>query len=84
MTIAPLGDSAVILTVGERLDETLLGRVRAIASALERDPPPGVTDIVPAFATITVFYDLARVGGFAHFCSELEQRAARRCRTRAG
>jgi len=77
MTIAPLGDSAVVLTVGEGLDETLLGRVRAIATALEGDPPPGVADIVPAFATITVFYDLARIGGFAHFCSELEQRVAR-------
>jgi inhibitor of KinA len=77
MTIAPLGDSAVVLTVGSGLDEALLGRVRAIAAALERDPPPGVVDIVPTFGTITVFYDLARAGEFGRFCAEIEKRAAR-------
>src|SRR5207245_823854 len=69
-------DSAVVLTIGSGLDEALLGRVRAIATALERDPPPGVVEIVPAFATITVFYDLALVSGFANFCADLEQRVA--------
>ena len=34
-------------------------------------------DIVPAFATITVFYDLAVISGFARFCAEIEQRVAR-------
>lgn len=76
MTIAPLGDSAVILHVGPGLDEALLGRVRAMATALERDPPAGVTDIVPAFATITVFYDLTIIGSFTRFCLDLEQRVA--------
>jgi len=77
MTLTPLGDSAVVLTVGSGLDETSLGRASAIAAALERDPLPGVVDIVPAFATITVFYDLTLINGFARFCGELEQRAAR-------
>lgn len=76
MTLAPLGDSAVVLTVGEGLDEALLGRVRAISAALENDPPAGVVDVVAAFGTITVFYDLALIGEFARFCAELEQRAA--------
>ena len=77
MTIAPLGDSAVVLTVGPGLDETALGRVRAIAAALSCDPPRGVTDVVPAFATITVVYDLANIGEFARFCAEIEKRVAR-------
>lgn len=77
MTIAPLGDSAVVVTVGSGLGEALLGRVRAIAADLRRDPPPGVVDIVPAFAAITVFYDLGRVGGFGRFCAEIEQRVNR-------
>ena len=77
MTIAPLSDTAVVLTVGSGLDEASLGRVRAIATDIERDPPRGVVDIVPAFAMITVFYDLVPIGDFARFCAELEQRALR-------
>ena len=77
MTIAPLGDSAVVLTIASGPDETALARVRAIASALEREPPSGVVDIVPAFATITVFYEAARVGEFARFCEDIRQRAMR-------
>lgn len=83
MTIEPLGDSAVVLTVGPGLDEALLDRVRVIAAALECDPPVGVTDVVPAFSAITVFYDLANIGGFAHFCAELEQRVTRAVSTLA-
>jgi inhibitor of KinA len=74
MTIAPLGDSAVVISIGSGLDEALLASVRAIASMLECDPPPGTMDIVPAFATITMFYDLPNTGGFAHFCVEIEKR----------
>ncbi len=77
MTIALLGDSAVVLAIASAADETALERVRAIASALERDPPPGVVDIVPAFATITLFFDAARAGEFARFCEDIRQRALR-------
>jgi inhibitor of KinA len=77
MTLTPLGDSAVVLAVGAGLDESVLARVRAIATELQRDPPPGVVDIVPAFATVTVFYEPAQVGGFAPLCAALEARAAR-------
>jgi len=84
MTIAPLGDSAVVLTLGAGLDEALLGRVRTIATALERDPPTGVVDIVPAFATITVFYNLAGIGGFGRFCAEIEKRVSQADATLSG
>lgn len=77
MTVAPLGDSAVVITVGTSLDEALLGRVRAVAAELERNPPYGTVDIVSAFATVTVFYDVTRIGGFAHFSAEIERRVSR-------
>ena len=77
MTIAPLGDSAVVVTIGSGCDEALLGRVRTIASELERDLPRGATHIVPAFATITVFYDAGRVGEFGDFCAEIVKRASK-------
>jgi inhibitor of KinA len=77
MMLAPLGDSAVVLTVGLGMDDELMGRVRVIAADLERDPPRGVVDIVPAFGTLTVFYDLRLAGDFARFCAEIEKRAVR-------
>ena len=77
MTLTPLGDSAVVIAVGAGLDESVLARVRVIASALGRDPPPGVVDIVPAFATVTVYYDPAHITNFSSLCATLEARATR-------
>lgn len=58
MMFAPLGDSAVAVTVGPGLDEPTLARVRALASALRDGPVDGIVDVVPAYATVTVFYDV--------------------------
>jgi inhibitor of KinA len=77
MTLSPLGDSAVVVALGAGLDELALPRVRTFAAALQRDPPAGVVEIVPAFATVTVFYDPAHTGGYPQLCAELKARAAR-------
>jgi inhibitor of KinA len=77
MTLFPLGDTAVVLDLGHEVDEAMLARVRALTTALEHNPPAGVTDIVPAFATITVFYDLPRIVSYEQLCAELRTRAGR-------
>jgi inhibitor of KinA len=77
MTLTPLGDSAVVVALGSGLDETGLRRVRALAEALERDRPVGVVEVVPAFANVTVFYDVAQVGGYEWLCREIATRAER-------
>ncbi len=78
MTLSPLGDSAVVVGLGAPLlDESMLLRVRALAEALTRDLPPGVIEVVPAFATVTVFYDPVRIGDYAQLCTTLEARAER-------
>lgn len=77
MTLSPLGDSAVVVRLGSDLDETALRRVRALAAALEHDRPAGVVDVVPAFTSVTVFYDATHTGGYARLCAEVEARAAR-------
>ncbi|HND63169.1 MAG TPA: carboxyltransferase domain-containing protein, partial [Opitutaceae bacterium] len=61
MTLSALGDSAVVIALGEGIDEQVLARVRALTAALEQDRLPGVVDVVPAYATVTVFYDPAEV-----------------------
>ncbi|HVS53319.1 MAG TPA: 5-oxoprolinase subunit PxpB [Opitutaceae bacterium] len=77
MTLSPLGDSAIVLALGEVVDDAVLARVATLAAEIERHRPKGVTDVVPAFASVTVFYDIARVAGFAELCAELEALATR-------
>lgn len=57
MHVTPLGDTSLILTVGEGIDEPTLARVQAACRALETAALPGVTELVPAYTTVTVFYD---------------------------
>jgi inhibitor of KinA len=77
MTLAPLGDNAVVLEFGHEIDEAVSLRVRALAAALEHNPPAGVIEVVPAFTTVTVFYDLAHIGSYDQLCAELRTRAGR-------
>jgi inhibitor of KinA len=77
MTLSPLGDSAVVLTLGQGLDASMLLRVRAVAAALASDPMAGVVDVVPAFASVTVFYEPARIAGYAQLCAAITARAGR-------
>lgn len=77
MTLSPLGDSAIVAALGGSLDEPALLRARALAAELGHHPPAGVVDVVPAFATVTVFYDPARIAGYAQLCAEIEARATR-------
>lgn len=60
--VTPLGDGALTLTFGngisEELSEAVVMRARAIGDAAI----VGVTDVVPSYATVTVFYDAATIG----------------------
>ena len=44
MKIAPLGDSAVVVTLGETLDAATAAAVQALAAALEAKPLPGLIE----------------------------------------
>lgn len=57
MTFAPLGDSAVVVTLGATGDDSTLVHVRSLAAALERESGLGIVDVVPAYASVTVFYE---------------------------
>ena len=65
MHFSPLGDQAVTITLGDSIDEATHRRVRAVVARLDRDRPAGMIDVVPAFASVTVHYDPAAVGGDA-------------------
>lgn len=57
MQITPLGDAALMLTLGDSINESTHRQVQAVCRALAAEPLPGVSEVVPAYTTVTVFYD---------------------------
>ena len=55
--LTALGDSAVLLQLGEEIDPTINGRVHALASLIETSSVTGIVETVPAYATLLVHYD---------------------------
>lgn len=55
--VAALGDAAVLLTFGDRVDLALNRRVHRVARAVRAHAIPAVLDVVPAYATLAVHYD---------------------------
>jgi len=57
MRFTPLGDNALMLEVGDVIDEPTHRRVQEAWRVLAAAPLPGVTELVPAYTTVTLFYD---------------------------
>jgi inhibitor of KinA len=57
--LEPLGDAAVLVRLGDAIDESTHLRVRLAYARLRRAPVVAALDIVPAFTTVAVHYDPA-------------------------
>ena len=57
----PLGDSAITVALGDGISRTLSAEVLRVADGLRAASIRGVTEIVPAYATLGIFYDPLRV-----------------------
>ena len=55
-TFAPVGDGGVRVCFGDKISPRLHLRVRRFCRRLEQKPIPGVTEWVPGYATVTVYY----------------------------
>jgi len=55
--IEALGDSALLITLGERIDAQLNARAVALAERLAAARLPGVGDVAPAYASVCLRYD---------------------------
>lgn len=55
--IGRLGDGALLLQLGERIDAPTNARVHALARRLAARRPGWVLDVVPAYASLAVFVD---------------------------
>lgn len=53
----PLSDTAVTVQFGESIDEDTHAKVRTFCAYLDRHPFPGFVEQVPAFTTVTIYYN---------------------------
>ena len=59
MHCTPLGDRALLVTLGETIDDATHQRVRAALLRLDAAAIAGVTDLVPTFTSVAIHYDPA-------------------------
>lgn len=57
----PIGDAALTVEFGNVISPDLNARSIALAECVERDPFPGFLEAVPAYSTVSIFYDLELV-----------------------
>jgi allophanate hydrolase subunit 1 len=58
MQLAPLGDSAVVVSWPDLAADERRIVLASVTARLTNDRLPGVTAVVPAYASVTIFYDL--------------------------
>jgi len=57
MQITPLGDQALMVELGDSINESTHRRVQEAWRALSAEKLPGVSESVPAYTSVTLFYD---------------------------
>lgn len=57
MILAPLGDSALGITVADRISPDAIRRVHSLTASLRSAGIPGIQDVVPAYTGVVLFYD---------------------------
>lgn len=57
--LQPYGDSALIALFGEEISESSYRRVQGLLEALKANPPPGLGELIPAYASLVAAFDPA-------------------------
>ena len=68
------GPHALLLRFAERLGDKAFARGRAIAAELERHPPPGLVEFVPAFTSVLLEFDPRQVPDVDSLVADLTAR----------
>ncbi|MFG6147918.1 5-oxoprolinase subunit PxpB [Halobacillus sp. B23F22_1] len=58
-TLTHLGDQAVVITVSQEINEEAQAKVSLIFQLLEKHQPSWMVEYIPAFTTVTIFYNPA-------------------------
>lgn len=59
--IFSLGDSALTLDFGNVIDENINRQVMALFSHFQNNPLPGMIEAVPAYSSLTIYYDMLQL-----------------------
>ncbi|MBI1396579.1 MAG: 5-oxoprolinase subunit PxpB [Betaproteobacteria bacterium] len=70
--IVAMGESAVVVEFGRTVNRETNARARALGDYLRANPLPGVTDVVPAYAAVTVHFDTRETAGLLRVDNPLE------------
>ena len=86
-TLRPSGDHAVVIQLGNSIQQETHERVKAVTHLFENQPPDWLVEYIPAFTTVTLYYDPMRIieshKPFQHtspytvVCSEIEHMLSR-------
>ncbi|MEI6264743.1 MAG: 5-oxoprolinase subunit PxpB [Sphingobacteriia bacterium] len=60
LDIYPLGDQAITIQLGDSINASTNQEVIQIFNHLQNHPIYGITDIIPAYSSITIVYDVAQ------------------------
>src|SRR4051812_42066763 len=60
-SIFPLGDSALIIDFGNKIDEDMNQKVLELFCQLKNCSHPFITDLIPAYSSLAVYYDICSV-----------------------
>src|ERR1041384_5786843 len=71
------GPDAVLIRFAKRVGDEAFERSRALVAELQRNPPPGLIELVPAFTTLLLEFDTTLSGDLNATVSELVDRFAR-------
>ncbi len=82
--IHPLGDNAAIIQLSDHISIETHRKIQMICSYLEQYPKEWITEVIPAFTTIAIFYNPAMIAALSHtsslpydyICAELRKIAA--------
>lgn len=61
VTVTPLGDRAVTITFGNTIDEDTNKQVLSVFHYLKEKNIVGVKDVIPAYASLTLVYDIITI-----------------------
>lgn len=77
-----LGDRAVVITLGESIDDLTHVKLRRLLLYLSEQRLSGVIDLVPTYTSLTIHYDPCRLrlqqgeSPYAHICNRLKKQIA--------
>jgi inhibitor of KinA len=60
-TIFPLGDAAATIDFGNLINDEIHHKVIAAFKQLQQKPLPGMIEAIPAYSSLTVYYDVLKV-----------------------